>query len=160
MQWFDIEKEVIKERMEGVSGRVCKGLLTGYYWRRRGYERLNASGRRRRKNRVELAVAGRRRRFWKIKITPKLRFSPKKFFTGLRDAYVNMMLRLANSTVINSVGISGVVGNGVGAGFGRAPLKEYDEKTIVEMYKSLGMAHGQLLLRDAPRIGTQIVGRW
>uniref|UniRef100_A0A5B7C1Q9 Uncharacterized protein n=1 Tax=Davidia involucrata TaxID=16924 RepID=A0A5B7C1Q9_DAVIN len=148
--------------MEGVSTRVYKGLRG--YWKRRGYERLNGSGRRR-KNRVELAaVAGsnsnrRRRRFWRIKITPKLRFSPKKFFIGLRDAYVNMMLRLASSSMINSGGIGGAAGDGIG-GFGRGPLKEYDEKVIVEIYKSLVMAQGQLVPRDEPRFGTQIVGRW
>ncbi|XP_059659595.1 uncharacterized protein LOC132306278 [Cornus florida] len=137
--------------MEGLRG------LRGY-WRRRGYERLTGTGRRR-KNRVELAAGGsnrRRRRFWRIKITPKLRFSPKKFLIGLRDAYVNMMLRLASSRAINGGGMGGALGDGIG-GFGKGPLKEYDERMIVEIYKSLMVAQGQLVPRDAARIGPQ---RW
>ena len=133
--------------MDGVSVRVYKGLKR--YWRRRGYNRLNVTGRRR-MNRAELGRSGsnRRRRFWRIKITPRLRFSPKKFLLGLRDAYVNFMLRIANSPVI-----SGGYGVPVGDGFGRVPLKEYDEKMIVEIYKSL------LVTRDAAKIGHQIVCR-
>ncbi|KAL6978339.1 hypothetical protein U1Q18_020009 [Sarracenia purpurea var. burkii] len=140
--------------MEDVSARV----MNKWYGKRRGYERLNASGRRR-KTRVELAGAGggthRRRRFWRIKITPKLRFSPKKFLVRLRDIYVNFMLRLANSRVITGGIGGGVVDNSIG-GFGRRPLKEYDEKMIIQIYKSLVMAQAQLVPRDAAVIGAQI----
>ncbi|GAV57010.1 hypothetical protein CFOL_v3_00549 [Cephalotus follicularis] len=147
--------------MEGVSTTVYK-CLKGY-WRRRGYERLNGSGRRR-VNRVELGSnqSRRRRRFWRIKITPKLglfkKASPKKFFVWLRDAYVKMMLGLANSGMVSS-GYGGSIGGDPFGGFVKAPLKEYDEKMIVEIYKSLVMAHGQLVPRDAARIGSQIVCR-
>ncbi|XP_052191514.1 uncharacterized protein LOC127800754 [Diospyros lotus] len=146
--------------MEGVSTRVYRGLKG--YWRRRGYEKLNGGGRRR-KTRVELARAGggssRRRRFWRIKITPKLRFSfsfsPKKLLIGLRDAYVNFMLRIANSPVI-STGYGGGFDDSV-SGFGRRPIKEYDERMIVEIYKSLLAAQGQLVPLDAANLGSQIV---
>ena len=117
--------------------------------------RLNGSGRR--KNRVELARLGsnRRRRFWRIK--PKLRFfripSPKKFFIWLRDAYVKMMLGFANSRVMSS-GYSGVLGDGIG-GFGQRPPKEYDEKMIIEIYRSLVMAQG-LAPRDVTAIGSVV----
>ncbi|KAA8549113.1 hypothetical protein F0562_000797 [Nyssa sinensis] len=121
--------------MEGVSTRVYKGLRE--YWRRRGYERLNGAGCRR-KRRVELAVAGskRKRRFWRIKITPKLRFSfsPKKFFIGLRDAYVKMMLGLANSPVVNSGGISGVAGDGT-IGAPRCSQSWYPDRRLMVLAK-------------------------
>ncbi|KAL7172060.1 hypothetical protein ACSBR2_031703 [Camellia fascicularis] len=146
--------------MEGVSVTMYRELKG--YWRKRGYERLNGTGRRR-KTRVELARAGggsnrRCRRFWRIKISPKLRFSPKKFLIGLRDAYVSFMLRIGDSRVISS-GFGGLVDDSMG-GFGRRPVKEYDEKMIVEIYKSLLVAQGQLVHRDAPKIGShQIVCR-
>ncbi|KAL6968582.1 hypothetical protein U1Q18_034383 [Sarracenia purpurea var. burkii] len=143
--------------MEGVSATVYRGLKR-YWRRRRGYERINGTGRRR-KNRVELGRSGggsgRRRRFWRIKITPKLRFSPKKFFVRIRDAYVNFMLRIADSRMISCEYGSFV--DGSGGGFGRGELKEYDEKMIVEIYKSLVVAQGQLVPRDAAMIGSQIV---
>ncbi|CAK9185811.1 unnamed protein product [Ilex paraguariensis] len=146
--------------MEGVSVSVYR-RLSGY-WRKRGYERLSGTDRRRKTTRLGLGAAGsnRRRRFWRIKNTPKLRlklrFSPKKFFCGLRDAYVKMMLRIANSCVVNGGGIGGFAGDWIGE-FGMAPLKEYDERMIIQMYKSIVMAQGQLVSRDAARIGTEIV---
>ncbi|GMY27400.1 hypothetical protein FCV25MIE_22642 [Fagus crenata] len=83
--------------MEGVSATMYKGFRG--YWKKRGYERLNGSGRKRTKMaRVELGST-RRRRFWKIKITPKLRLfkgtSPKNFFVWHRDAYAKMMMGFA-----------------------------------------------------------------
>ncbi|KAG8389536.1 hypothetical protein BUALT_Bualt02G0239500 [Buddleja alternifolia] len=133
--------------MEGISANVYKGIKG--YWRRRGYERLNGGGRRRKTRVVELASAAdgstrRRRRFWRIKLTPrlkmKLRFSPKKFLLGLRDAYVNMMNRIANTRVIG-----GGYGGDVVTGFGLRPIKEYDERMIVEIYKSIMLAQGSAM---------------
>jgi hypothetical protein len=93
----------------------------------------------------------RRRRFaWRIKVKPKLKAlkmsSPKRFFVWLRDAYVKMMLGIANSRAIGTAGY----GDGIGA----RPIKEYDEKMIIEIYKSLVMAQGQLVPRDAPTLGS------
>lgn len=150
------------------------------YWRksRKGYERLDGSGLKSKK-RLELVTLGgssssstttttptsdpqpqngnkRRRRFWGIKITPKLKIflkrnSPKKILKKLRDAYVNMMLGFANSSVFSS-GFSYVGNGGYGdSGFMKPVRKEYDEKAIVEFYKSL-MAQGQLMPRDAAKI--------
>ncbi|CAK9145189.1 unnamed protein product [Ilex paraguariensis] len=134
--------------MEGVPVSVSRRLPG--YWRIRGYERLSGTGRRRKTTRLALGAVGsnRRRRFLRIKVTPKLklklklklRFSPKKFFCGLRDAYVNTMLRFANSRVINGGG--GIVG---------------DERMIIQIYKSIVMAQGQLVPLDAARIGTEMV---
>lgn len=149
--------------MEGVSANVYKSIKG--YWRRRGYERINGSGGgRRRKNRVELAVEGtntRKRRFWRIRLIPrlklKLRFSPKKFVVGLRDGYVNFMTRLANSSFISS-GAAGYPGGGGIDGFGMRPLKEYDERMIIEIYKSLMIAQGQLIPPPPPsRDGTAAI---
>ncbi|KAK7284607.1 hypothetical protein RJT34_19356 [Clitoria ternatea] len=96
------------------------------YWRRRvkGYQRLKGSERGRRK-RVELG-GKKRRRGWgvkmgKVKIPKKC--SPKKLVLWVRDAYVRMMLGLANSI--------GVI---EGGGLESAPQpKEYDDKMIIHM---------------------------
>ncbi|CAK9145188.1 unnamed protein product [Ilex paraguariensis] len=132
--------------MEGVPVSVSRRLPG--YWRIRGYERLSGTGRRRKTTRLALGAVGsnRRRRFLRIKVTPKLklklklklRFSPKKFFCGLRDAYVNTMLRVING----GDGGGGIVG---------------DERMIIQIYKSIVMAQGQLVPLDAARIGTEMV---
>jgi hypothetical protein len=130
--------------MEGLSANMYKGF-TGY-WRRRGYEQLNGPARRRRA-RVQLG-SNRRRRFWRIKTTPKVRLlirssSPKKLLLWLRDWYVNMMLRLGNSRMFASGagGYGGAMYDAIGP-FGRAPTKEYDEKVIVEIYRNAVMSQG------------------
>ncbi|KAJ1412583.1 hypothetical protein SESBI_20312 [Sesbania bispinosa] len=117
--------------MEGISGRMCRVLKK--YWRRRGYQRLNG----RRRNTVELGTTRTRRR-WRIKMVRKIRIptisSPKKVVLWVRDAYMRMMVGLANSTSVTGYG-----------GFGRAPQpKEYDNKMIIHMYKSLIMAQAKL----------------
>ncbi|KAF8117883.1 hypothetical protein N665_0008s0223 [Sinapis alba] len=119
------------------------------YWRRwRGYEKLDGSSTpgQRSGKRVKMDPT-RKKRFWRIKIMPKLRVlrraSPKKLLVWLRDSYVNMMMRFANSRVV------GASGNG-GSGFGPRQMKEYDEKVLVEIYKSILMAkaQGNLVQRD------------
>ena len=140
--------------MEGVSTTMYTKMKG--YWRRRGYERINGSGWIRRNQPVQLGSGGstsrrRRRRFsLRIKIKPKLKIlkmsSPKKFFVWLRDAYVKMMLGFANSRAIGT--------SGFGDAFGARPVKEYDEKMIIEIYKSLVVAQGQLVPRDAARFGS------
>ncbi|KAL3827789.1 hypothetical protein ACJIZ3_016591 [Penstemon smallii] len=152
--------------MEGVSTTVYKGFKG--YWRRKGYQRINAGGRKRNTRVLELASTAedgstRRRRFWRIKLTPrlklKLRFSPKKFMVGLRDAYVNMMTKFANSRMLGGgYGSGGFPGDGV-TGFGMRTVKEYDERMIVEIYKSIVMAQGQLVPRDAAWISSGITHR-
>lgn len=64
-----------------------------------------------------------------------------------------MMMKMANSRMLGSgygTGFDGVTG------FGMRPIKEYDEKMIVEIYKSIVMAQGQLVPRDAAWIGSEI----
>lgn len=134
------------------------------YWRRRRYERLEGSTRSRKKNRVQLGEKG-RKRFGRIKIKPRFRWlrlvSPKKLLIKLRDGYVKMMLSFANSAALSGgygygYGSGFGIGEGVGAvGLGRPPLKEYDEKVIVEIYKSL-VAQKQLMATKDAGVGTQI----
>lgn len=136
--------------MEGVSVSVYNGLRR--YLRRKSYRKLAGSVGRRTET-VQLGATGgrrRRRRIWRIKISPKLRLfrrlpSLKKLLLWLRDSYVKAMLAFANSRVIGS-GISGGGGGSdeIWGGAGRSTLKEYDEKMITEIYKSLVVAQGRL----------------
>ncbi|CAN8280316.1 unnamed protein product [Cochlearia groenlandica] len=115
------------------------------YWRRwRGYEKLDDTDTNpghMKDKRVKIDPT-RKKKLWRIKIVrPKLRIlikraSPKKLLVWLRDSYVKMMMRLANSRVVGSSGYGG-------SGFGSGPLKEYDEKALVEFYKSILMAQAQ-----------------
>lgn len=142
-----------------VSEKWFQGLRG--YWKKRNYVKLNGSSRRRRRlAQVELgSTRNTRRRFWRIKISPKLRFfrkfpSPKKLLIRLRDAYVNMMLGFANSRVFSgSYGGGGAVCDGI-AGFGQRPVKEYDEKMILEIYKSMVVAQRQLVHRPVAAAGS------
>ncbi|KAF8074450.1 hypothetical protein N665_1101s0012 [Sinapis alba] len=119
------------------------------YWRRwRGYEKLDGSSAEGRRNgkRVKMDPTS-KKRSWKIKIIPKLkilrRASPKKLLVWLRDSYVNMMMRLANSRAVGASAYGG-------SRFGSGQMKEYDEKVLVEIYKSILMAkaQGNLVQRD------------
>ncbi|GMH30890.1 hypothetical protein Nepgr_032733 [Nepenthes gracilis] len=142
--------------MEGITVNAYRGLRG--YWKRRGYERLN--GRKQRKpGQAELARMGRSKgRFWRWRIKlsrPKIRIgSPKNWLIKLRDAYVKMMLSFSNSAAF----YGGTPGFAVDYGaFGRPALKEYDEKVIVEIYKSLVMAQGKLVPREAEKISSAII---
>lgn len=141
--------------MEGISGKMRRGLKK--YWGKRRYQKLNGSSRRKR-NTVKLGGAtGERKRKWRIrfKVSPKIRIpaisSPKRVMVWMRDAYVRMMMRLANSRVVSAAG-----GDSIG-GFGRGPPpKEYDDKMIIHMYKSLIIAQGQLVPPDlAAKLASQ-----
>ncbi|XP_008790857.1 uncharacterized protein LOC103707921 [Phoenix dactylifera] len=135
------------DKGEASEMEAYKGGLKGY-WKRRAYQRLDGSGGgTRRRRRAELG-GGRKRRFWRIRIAPpRLRFlarvaSPKRFLARIRDAYVRMMLSFASSGAI-AAGYT-EYGGDAAAGFRRPQLKEYDEKMIVEIYKSL-VAQGSLI---------------
>ncbi|CAI0419062.1 unnamed protein product [Linum tenue] len=134
--------------MEGVSATVYTKMKR--YWKRQGYHRIDGGIRQ-----VELGGGGRRRRriSWRVKIKPKLKFmdklaSPKRFFIWLRDAYVRMMLGFANSA-----GGAGMVGDGGVSSFGRKAVKEYDEKMILQIYKSLVLAQANRQQLAAPAAG-------
>ncbi|XP_019197379.1 PREDICTED: uncharacterized protein LOC109191250 [Ipomoea nil] len=112
------------------------------YWRRRrGYDRINTSNTRR-KNAAAGAAAidtagaksgarkNQRRRFFKFARCKKAKLrliSPNKLLPTLRDAYVNMMLRIANYSR---------VGGAAATSFGNRPLKEYDNRMLLHIYTS------------------------
>ncbi|PKA47941.1 hypothetical protein AXF42_Ash016287 [Apostasia shenzhenica] len=114
------------------------------YWKRRAYENLDGDGagcrRRVRCSKIELG-GRRRRRFWRIKASPKLRFprvmSPKRFLGRIRDAYVRMMLRFDRATALTDCGV-------VCAGFGVPPLKEYDDRLILQIYGAIAARNQQI----------------
>ncbi|XP_074588746.1 uncharacterized protein LOC141844599 [Curcuma longa] len=106
------------------------------YWKRRGYHRLGREQNPRRG-----------RRFWRIKIPSRLVFlrlrkaaSPRRLLKRIRDGYVRFMLGLSDAV---PVGIGyGFGGYGFGGddhelSFAARKAKEYDEKALVEIYKSL-----------------------
>ncbi|KAJ0581769.1 hypothetical protein HanRHA438_Chr04g0186721 [Helianthus annuus] len=131
--------------MDGITTRVYRRVER--YWRRKPYIRLGG-------NSTDETGLNRPRRFWRIRVTSKLklRYSPKKLLTGIRDGYMNMMMRMANSQVVAG---SGGFGEGV-AKFGMTPVKEYDDKLIMEIYKTLALRQAQLATNDGSEIG---VGR-
>lgn len=116
--------------MEGLTTKVYKSVKC--YWRRRGYQRLGTTNTRSQK---------RQSRVWRIRVNPRLKlnlkvkvsWSPRKLFIGLRDAYVNIMMKMANTTVVRGRTVSGYSADG----FGKTAIKEYDEKIIIEICKSL-----------------------
>ncbi|GAA0148803.1 hypothetical protein LIER_08143 [Lithospermum erythrorhizon] len=151
------------------------------YWNRRGrYEKLTGSSAARRRKSTRLGVVNtptespsshhrmrtlmrtlKRRFSWRLNPTRRLKLnklryicSPKKFLGGLGDAYINFMNKFADSKVITD-GIGGGYAGATDDGFATRSMKEYDEKMIIEIYKSIIIAQGQLVQhRDAPRIGT------
>jgi hypothetical protein len=133
--------------MEGITSSMQRGFKK-YWKRRKGYQILNKSNRRK-KNTVKLGggatTTGTKRR-WRIKISPKIKIpkisSPKKWMVvWLRDTYVRMMLGLANSKVMSLSTFGDPTG-----GFGRTQQpKEYDDKMLVHMYNSLVMGPGHLV---------------
>ncbi|GLJ09534.1 hypothetical protein SUGI_0111310 [Cryptomeria japonica] len=110
------------------------------YVQRRKYQRIDSSARRRRRRLRVAKMGSRKRRMWRLKRLPRLKlrwFNPKRLLVKLRDAYVQMMLSMANSSVFSS-DMAGVYGDP----FGQRCVKEYDPKMLVEIYRSL-MIQGQ-----------------
>ncbi|XP_072975112.1 uncharacterized protein [Typha angustifolia] len=113
-------------------------------WGRRAYHRLDGAG-----------GSSRRRRSWRIKIAPRMRIrilrlvSPKRWLAKIRDAYVRLTLGFASSAHLGAgfgYGFGGEV-----AAFGRPKSKEYEERMLVEIYKSI-IAHGPFVGADAAQI--------
>jgi hypothetical protein len=148
--------------------RTYKGGIKAY-WKRRGYYRIDAAAAQRRPPlpTAELGGGGvaqapedgsgrrhRRRRGWRVRRGQVLgrrllsALSPRRWLMRLRDAYVSAMLRLASSAAV--VGYGGAGGpycaNAThGAVVARpAQLKEYDEKVLVEIYRSILARGGPL----------------
>lgn len=119
--------------MRGILGKIME--VVRRYWKRRGYLKLQSSHR--------LRFDWRRSRLsW-----PMLNFlknisrsvSLKKWLVRLRDAYVDMMLGWSSTPAF----ATGTMADAGISAFGRAPLKEYDQKVIVELYRSLLLARSK-----------------
>ncbi|XP_062181109.1 uncharacterized protein LOC133885415 [Phragmites australis] len=141
--------------MPSAAGSTYKGGIKAY-WKRRGYDRLDAAAAQRRPRlpTAELgsgggggaedaaAQPGRRRRGWRVRRRPGglgcrlLRaLSPRRWLARLRDAYVNAMLRLASSAAVAGYGAAPFCT--AGEPFSRPLVREYDEKALVEIYRSI-----------------------
>ncbi|KAJ0610165.1 hypothetical protein HanHA300_Chr01g0000821 [Helianthus annuus] len=115
------------------------------YWRRRSYRRLGTTtdeSRSKRKWSWKIRMSRR------LKIKLRFKFNPKKFIANVHEAYVRMMMRIASSPVVRSGSIGGY-GAGGFSQFGMRPMKEYDEKVIIQMYNSLVMRQAQLKALEA-----------
>lgn len=150
-------------RVVGGGGAAYKGGIKGY-WKRRGYDRLDgaAAQRRPRLPTAELGGGGegeaqpaagrhRRARGWRVRrrragvLGRRLlrALSPLRLLVRLRDAYVNAMLRLASSAAVAGYGAAGPYCTAVDPFVRPRPLtSDYDEKALVEIYRSI-LARGE-----------------
>ncbi|KAG9155839.1 hypothetical protein Leryth_004091 [Lithospermum erythrorhizon] len=140
-----------------------------YVNKRKGYQKLHGSSQRMNPCVVVMGGSGncKKRRFnWRMKLNKKLKFkfkfsiSPKKFLIGFRDGYINFMNKIANSSMVTGggfVGSGGGYGGNVMNGFRVKTLKEYDEKMIVEIYKSLVISQTQLAPCDVAKFGRHVI---
>ncbi|RCV23647.1 hypothetical protein SETIT_5G023800v2 [Setaria italica] len=145
--------------------RTYKGGIKAY-WKRRGYYRVDAAAAQRRPplptaelgggvaqpppgGRLRPAPPPRVARAPGPARASLLRaLSPRRWLVRLRDAYVSAMLRLASSPAVGyGAGTPYCATTPHGATFGRPPqLKEYDEKVLVEIYRSILARGGPLPL--------------
>ncbi|KAH6755979.1 hypothetical protein C2S52_009607 [Perilla frutescens var. hirtella] len=107
--------------------------------RRRGYNRLSPKNR----NKMKVVRFGGAKRSWRLRLAPKLRLirlaSPLKLWSKLKNAYVNMMLKLANSSgSSNNTGVFGAKripkSRDLPASYSRS---EFENRLIFEIYKSM-----------------------
>ncbi|XAR51507.1 hypothetical protein NMG60_11006154 [Bertholletia excelsa] len=110
-------------------------------WRKRQYRRLDNSAPNRRKAKTS-AFGGRPRRFWRVKVVPKLQLkiaSPSKLWSKLKNAYINMMMSLAGN--VSSLNNGDVFRGKRVAGARRISVtytdKEFENRMIYEIFKSL-----------------------
>ncbi|KAK2986766.1 hypothetical protein RJ640_010991 [Escallonia rubra] len=115
------------------------------YRRRRGYNQLDdETAHRRNVKTVRFGGSPRPRRSWRIKVLPTLRLkrfsvSPSKIWSRVKNAYVDMMLKVAGNV--------GYLNNGSEFVLKRVPKgrqvghvyssNEFESRLILEIYKSL-----------------------
>ncbi|KAJ4709863.1 Transcriptional repressor NrdR like [Melia azedarach] len=125
------------------------------YWRRRKYQRVYG------KRKIQVLRLGggaashsqRRRLFWRIRRIPRLRLkiiSPIKLLRKFHDAYVNMMICLANK-IVNSSSNGGLL-RGKKVAKAREIMvssgeEVVDARLVMEIYKKL-TASRQLISTD------------
>ena len=143
------------------TGSTRKGGIKAFR-KLRGYDRLDAAAAQRRPPlaTAELGAVSasaltatssssgrRRRRGWRVRRSGLGRrvlraLSPRRWLARLRDAYVSAMLSLASS---HAIGYGSAPYCAGGEPFARPrPAKEYDEKVLVEMYRSI-LARGGVI---------------
>ncbi|KAJ0979898.1 hypothetical protein J5N97_015372 [Dioscorea zingiberensis] len=139
------------------------------YWKEKAYRRLDATEGKQRRRRRRLPKAelgdGRRRVFWRIRsrirIAPRLRslrkVTPKRILAWIRDAYVRLMLAFARSAALG--GGYGYSGEAAAMGFSQPMVKEYDEKVLVEIYKSILARGGGIMPVGSATDGQIVVKR-
>ncbi|KAL8252906.1 hypothetical protein R6Q59_036599 [Mikania micrantha] len=110
------------------------------YWRPTSYNRLDTTATygdlRMEESRPRRQ---KRRQMRRIRVAPRLKLkltrSPRKLFIQIRDAYVKIMMKLANTSVVRGTTMTGCNGDG----FGKTMIKECDEKIIIEILKNLAI---------------------
>ncbi|GLJ09536.1 hypothetical protein SUGI_0111350 [Cryptomeria japonica] len=105
------------------------------YMQRKKYQKLETFSWRRRRSLRSFKMGSRKMKSFRVKLSPKLKlrwFNPKIMLVKLRDAYVNMMLNVANSRILSSETLYPNCNP-----FGERFSKEYDKKMLIEIYKSL-----------------------
>jgi hypothetical protein len=143
------------------GGATYKGGIKAY-WKRRGYDRLDAAAAQRRPRLPTAELGGgsgadeprpepaRRRRGWRVRrragvVGRRLlrALSPRRLLARLRDAYVNAMLRLASSAAVAGYGSAGPYCTAADPFTRPRPLtRDYDEKALVEIYRAI-LARGE-----------------
>ncbi|CAD6334085.1 unnamed protein product [Miscanthus lutarioriparius] len=133
------------------GGAAYKGDIKGY-WKRRGYDRLDAAAAQRHPRLPTAELGGGeaqpkpQRRGWRVRrrragvLGRRLlrALSPLRLLARLRDAYVNAMLRLASSAAVAGYGAAGPYCTSADPFARPRPLtREYDEKALVEIYRSI-----------------------
>lgn len=150
-----------------MDGRTYKGGIKAY-WKRRGYYRVDAAAAQRRPPLPTAELGGRGdgvaghqpppprrlRRGWRVRrgggqLGRRLlrALSPRRWLVRLRDAYVSAMLRLASSPAVGygaGAPYCAATTNHGGVAFAPRQLKEYDEKVLVEIYRSILARGGPL----------------
>ena len=127
------------------GGATHKGGIKAY-WKRRGYDRLDAAAAQRRPRLPTAELGGgdarpepepgRRRRAGAAGRRLLRLLSPRRLLARLRDAYVNAMLRLASSA-------AGPYCTTADPFARPRPLtRDYDEKALVEIYRAI-LARGE-----------------
>ncbi|XP_062184110.1 uncharacterized protein LOC133888033 [Phragmites australis] len=138
--------------------RTHKGGIKGY-WKRRGYYHLDAAAAQRRQPLPTAELGGgapakegpgrRRRHGWRVRRGLGRRvlraLSPRGWLVRLRDAYISAMLRLASSPAVGYGAGAPYCATTTHGAFARPPqLKEYDEKVLVDIYRSMLARGGPL----------------
>jgi hypothetical protein len=142
------------------------------YWKRRGYDRLDAAVAHKRRPPLLTAELGggggvpaqqeqqkgnrrRCRQGWRVRRRGLRALSPRRWLVRLRDAYVSAMLRLASSAAVTCGAGAPHCAAATHGTFARpAQLKEYDEKVLVQIYRSILARGGHL----AVAAGDGVVG--